>query len=407
MKITAINIYTVKIPVVFGEEKIKHQQSPLVKYIGEDYYLLNDTLGVVYSSNRETLLVKIETDDGVFGWGESLAPTNPEFCAKLISDVFGPLLLGEDPFDNQRLYEKMYNMYRVRGIASGFTMDAMAALDMAFWDIKGKAVNLPVFKLLGGKTGETIPYYLSALVGETDEQRLSYIEDQMKKGMNAFKLHTIGKSWQKHADFLKILREKYDPEQLELMHDGHWRYSISEATLLGTKLDELSISFFECPLCPELLSAHATLAGKIRTPLAVGESMRTCYDFAPWVSSMILGVAQPDIGRTGITEFMNIANLCNTFGVPIAPHLSTHQAVGLAASLNVSFAISNFFKFEYQPVSLEAAQKYADLNFSVNNDGTFSIFDVPGLGMAIDEDRLKQYVSVTCLINDKGTTYGV
>lgn len=119
--------------------------------------MLDKPLSVIYSRRNESVLIKITTDENIIGWGEVLAPTSPEVVAEVIRTALAPCVIGADPFENQVLWNRMYNMFRVRGYQGGFLLDGISGVDSALWDIKGKACGMPVWRLLGGAAHEKYP----------------------------------------------------------------------------------------------------------------------------------------------------------------------------------------------------------------------------------------------------------
>jgi L-alanine-DL-glutamate epimerase-like enolase superfamily enzyme len=150
--------------------------------------------------------------------------------------------------------------------------------------------------------------------------------------------------------------------------------------------------FFEAPLTFEDREGHRKLAEAIDTAVAVGEPLRTIYTFKDWIASGAVEVVQPDMGRNGITEMMRIAHLAEAFHVPFAPHLSAHQAVGHAASIHVSAAISNFLIYEYQPGALKRSADYSNASFRLER-GEIVVPNDPGLGVDIDEQEMRKAVT--------------
>ncbi|MCU6792298.1 mandelate racemase/muconate lactonizing enzyme family protein [Paenibacillus sp. WQ 127069] len=386
MKITKIEVFVVKIPSI-------PTASPNTKrYITDDYFINEGRRSCIYSDKLETIFVKVCTDEGIEGWGELLAPTNPEVAAAVIKGHLAPLVIGENPLETQFLWDKMLDTLRERGYTGGYLVDAMAGLDVAFWDIKGKAFNLPVYMLLGGQYRDQLRCYCSSVPGRTLEERLESVDRIVEQGYDAIKIHTFGKGKTADLDMLSAIRKRYTADKLDLMLDGHGKYTHSEAFSLGRALGDLDLLFFETPLTFEDIQGHRKLADAIDTAVAVGEPLRTIYTFRDWITAGALEVAQPDLGRNGITEMMRIAHLAEAHHLAFAPHLSVHQAVGVAATVHISAAISNFLIFEYQPNALKASEQYSTASFTMNK-GTIQVPTDPGLGVTIDEQELRKFVA--------------
>ncbi|NHN31858.1 mandelate racemase/muconate lactonizing enzyme family protein [Paenibacillus agricola] len=386
MKITKVEVFVVKIP------SIKVASPNTKRYITNDYFINEGRRSCIYSDNMETIFVKVSTDEGIEGWGELLAPTNPEVAAAVIKGHLAPLVIGENPLETQYLWDKMLDTLRERGYTGGYLVDAMAGLDVAFWDIKGKAFNLPVYMLLGGKYRDKLRCYCSSVPGKTLEERLESVDRIVEEGYDAIKIHTFGKGKKADLDMLTAIRGRYATDKLDLMLDGHGKYTHSEAFSLGRALGDLDLLFFETPLTFEDIKGHKKLADAIDTAIAVGEPLRTIYTFRDWITEGALEVAQPDLGRNGITEMMRIAHLAEAHHLSFAPHLSVHQAVGVAATVHISAAISNFLIFEYQPNALKVSEQYATASFTMDK-GIIQVPTDPGLGVEIDEQALRKFVT--------------
>lgn len=383
MKIAGIEVYIVKIPPA---------QPPAAagkRFLTDNYFTHEGKRSCIYSTHLETVLVKATTDEGVSGWGEVLAPTHPEVAAALLKHHLAPLALGEDPLSTQYLWDKILDTLRERGYGGGYLVDAMAGLDIACWDIKGKALGLPVHTLLGGPCRSKLRCYISGVPGDTTAERLESVARLVGEGFDAFKIHTLGQGKSADLALLQAIRRQYDADRLALMYDAHGKPDLTEAYAIGRSLGELDALFFESPLVFEDREGHRKLAEAIDTAVAVGEPLRTIYAFKDWITGGAAEVVQPDMGRNGITEMMRIAHLAEACHVPFAPHLSAHQAVGHAASIQVAAAAPNFLIYEYQPDALRASASYADVSFRLER-GHLLAGNEPGLGVTIDEPALRK-----------------
>ena len=176
---------------------------------------------------------------------------------------------------------------------------------------------------------------------------------------------------------------------LRVAVDAHWVYDVPSAVRLARGLAERGALFLEAPLAPEDVEGHRELVRRAELPIAVGETLRNRYEFAHWLSRRALGLAQPDVGRTGITELMSIAELAAAHHVPVAPHHSTGLGVALAAGLHVSAALGNLSLFEYQPTTCEVAGAILTAPLPGGPDG-FPLPSGPGLGVEVDITTLKE-----------------
>jgi len=387
MKISRIDCFPLKIttPQAYLGGEVKASDS--------DYYYRPE-YRCVYSRKMETCLVKITTDSGHVGWGEALAPVVPQVIAELITQLFAPLLTGQSPFASQVLNARMYDAMRDRGHITGYHIDALAAVDIALWDLKGQILNQPVYQLLGGAFREQIPCYVSGLPEPDLPARCALALRWQQKGFNAIKL-ALGYGVQQDIENVRAIRDALGP-QASLFLDAHWNYSVAQAAELANALHPLGVGFLEAPLLPEDIAGHRELRAKSPLPIALGETERTRYQFRPFIEQRAMDIVQPDVGRTGITELMHIASLAQTWNLQVAPHLSVGLGPCIAASIHVAAALPNLFMLEYQPPVFELANQLLDTPLMCEA-GHYALPQGAGLGIAINEARVRESVmGVTC-----------
>ena len=387
MKISRIDCFPLKIttPQAYLGGEVKASDS--------DYYYRPE-YRCVYSRKMETCLVKITTDSGHVGWGEALAPVVPQVIAEIITQLFAPLLTGQSPFASQVLNARMYDAMRDRGHITGYHIDALAAVDIALWDLKGQILNQPVYQLLGGAFRDQIPCYVSGLPEPDLPARCALALRWQQKGFNAIKL-ALGYGVQQDIENVRAIRNTLGP-QASLFLDAHWNYSVAQAAELANALYPLGVGFLEAPLLPEDIAGHRELRAKSPLPIALGETERTRYQFKPFIEQRAMDIVQPDVGRTGITELMHIASLAQTWNLQVAPHLSVGLGPCIAASIHVAAALPNLFMLEYQPPVFELANQLLDTPL-VCEAGHYTLPQGAGLGIAINEARVRESVmGVTC-----------
>lgn len=350
-------------------------------------YFLRPPYRALYSAYFETAFVKISTADGFFGWGEALAPVAPEVVQQIIEQLLAPALIGRDPLDVNVLWNVMYDLMRERGYYGGFMLDAISACDIALWDLCGKILDQPVHQLLGGAFRDEIPCYVSGLPRPTAEERVDLAQTYTEQGFDAFKL-AAGHGVRADVKSVAALRDALG-EDAALLLDAHWVYSLDEALQLGHALTDLGAGFFEAPINPEDIESHAQLAQAVAVPVAIGETERTRYQFRPWLMQKAADILQPDVGRAGISEVFKIAAMAEAFNVKMAPHLSVGLGICIAATIQVAAAIPNLYLLEYQPPVFEIANALLESPL-VCRDGCYEIPSGYGLGVALDEDRLRR-----------------
>lgn len=338
----------------------------------------------IYSDRYETLLVRLVAEDGTSGWGEALAPVAPEVPAAIVDLLLGPVLIGKPALAPRPVFASLRDLMRERGHLVGHQADALAAVDIALWDLAGKLTGQPVATLLGGAFRDTVPSYVSGLPRPSDEGRAALAAEWASRGARAVKLH-LGNGVA--ADLSTVDAVRQAAPALRIAVDAHWAYSIDEALALADGLAARHCWFLEAPLAPEDLAGHAELTSRATMPVAIGETLRNRFEFAQWLTARGLRIAQPDVARTGITEAMAIAELCTAAHVPVAPHHSVGLGVALAAGVHVSAAVEGLAAFEYQPTSFTVGQRILTQPLAVHPAG-FPVPTGPGLGIDIDAETV-------------------
>lgn len=350
-------------------------------------YFVRPHLRAVYSRYFESMFVRIVTDDGAEGWGECLAPVAPRVSAAIVDDLLSDQLVGRDPLSVLKIRSDLYDLMRDRGYFGGFYVDALTAIDVALWDLKGKLLSLPVVSLLGGPYRDDVPAYVSAIGGVSDAEKRACTAEWRDAGFNNFKHHG-GRGVESDIATMGAIVAAAGPGAIVGL-DGHWVYSHSEAAMIASRLEDLGVSFFEAPMNPEDVTGHAHLASQTRVSIAVGECLRTRYEYLPWLERRAAGILQPDVGRSGISESMAIASMAEAFGLAVAPHLSVGLGPMIAASIHVAAAIPNLYLLEYQPPTVELANSLLNADIRAR-EGRFEIPEGPGLGVAMSASRIAE-----------------
>lgn len=344
----------------------------------------------LYSGRFETMLTRIRTDDGAVGWGEALAPVAPEVPAEIVNRMLGPWLVGQDPRAVRPLWRGMRDLMRERGHLVGHQADAMAAIDIALWDLLGRITGLPVWQLLGGTDRTAIPAYVSGVPEPTDAERARRAADWQARGARMIKL-ALGKGVD--ADLATFDAVAAAAPDCRIAVDAHWAYPIGEAIELGQALDDRGALFLEAPLAPEDVGGHAELARRVRLPIAIGEAMRNRFEFAQWFEQRAIGLAQPDVARTGITEAMAISELASAQHVPVAFHHSVGLGIAYAAGIHASAATGaqECPYLEFQPDTVPMANRILHTPLDAGPTG-FAVPDQSGLGIEVDETAIEAAV---------------
>uniref|UniRef100_A0A540VG11 Mandelate racemase/muconate lactonizing enzyme family protein n=2 Tax=Litorilinea aerophila TaxID=1204385 RepID=A0A540VG11_9CHLR len=383
MKIARVDAFAIKLPPAdTGNEGTTEN---LDTY--GDYFIARDAWTSIYSRAHETCLVRVEADNGLVGWGEGQAPVGGRAVRAIVEDLCRPVLLGQDPFDVEYLWYRLYSAMRERGHVTGFYVDALAGVDLALYDLMGKALGKPAHKLLGGQFRDRVRVY--AGIGGTDEATLvRQAQEHVAEGYQALKLH-LRVSTPEILQIVQAVREVVGP-QVELMVDIHMLRDVSGAIELGRGLEQLGVRWLESPTQPEDVHGQAEVARALDMQVATGEWLRTTWEWRQWIEHRAFDVAMPDIARTGLSEGKRIAALCDSFNLPIAPHVGGGGILAVAASVAYSAAIPNFQILEHAHRAHAQKARIAR-RFPEPVDGAFPVEDVPGLGVEIDEDAVARF----------------
>lgn len=347
------------------------------EHINERGYLIRLGNRSIYPSTDMSVLVKVAADDGTVGWGETYGIVAPNAVTSIIDDVLGPVIIGRDPRDAMVIQEDLYDMMRVRGLFGGYYMDAIAGVDIGIWDLFGKLRGQPVVMLLGGQRMERIPAYVSGRPRATLDQRLELARDFQSRGFDAFK-YAATVSFEGIVNEMRVLREGLGPD-VKLMVDLHWKFTAQEAVRLIDQLAPYRPYFVEAPCHPEDIEGQAHVGASIRVPLALGEEWRTVFEVGPRLERRAMSIPQPEIGHTGISQFMQIARMANAFHVKVIPYASIGIGIFQAASLHAAAALPNCPMHEYQHSVFDRNLRYVQTNMRCEG-GLFTLPDGPGLG---------------------------
>ncbi|MBK1784297.1 mandelate racemase/muconate lactonizing enzyme family protein [Prauserella cavernicola] len=379
MRISAVETFVLKLP---AEEaylgRLADGSAP------EAGYRVREPWRSLYSDRYETLLVRLTAEDGTTGWGEALAPVAPEVPAAVVDLLLAPVLIGSDARAPRPAWSRLRDLMRERGHLVGHQADALAAVDIALWDLAGRLAGRPVAELLGGAFRTRVPTYVSGLPRPDDAGRAELAREWADRGATAVKLH-LGHGVEADLATIDAIRES--APELRVAVDAHWAYPIDQALRLADGLARRGGWFLEAPLAPEDVAAHAELVARATIPVAVGESLRNRFEFAQWAGARALRIAQPDVARTGITEAMAIAEVCAAQHVPVAPHHSVGLGVAVAAGLHVSAAVEDLPAFEYQPTSLRVGERILARQLAVE-PSAMSLPAGPGLGVEVDAEAV-------------------
>ncbi|MEZ4859785.1 MAG: mandelate racemase/muconate lactonizing enzyme family protein [Caldilineaceae bacterium] len=363
------------------------------------------------SSEREWTFVQIETDEGITGWGEATNyPGRGSFLTAQAVLMQKDILVGEDPADIERLWHKMYRRYTYLG-ARGLPTTAISGIDIALWDIKGKALGKPIYDLLGGKFRDSIRLYANGWFGgcSTPEQYVAAAQKVIASGHDAIKLdpflemrpyHTGYVTGQISADgeelgcnIVAALRQALGPK-VEILIDAHGHYNVPTAVRLANRLyAESRIDWFEEPVPPEGVDALRSVREQVHCSICVGERLFTRWDFLPIFQQRLADYVMPDVVWTGgISELKKIATLAEAYFVPITPH-NAMGPLQVIAGAHVMMTVPNFYRLEHSTGAIPAynVMLQEPINFHGN---AVSVSGKPGLGVELDLDTIQAHLCV-------------
>jgi len=351
------------------------------------------------------VFLHIDTDSGIRGLGQVSSGPNSTLVAAAAARL-GPLLIGEDPSRIEYIWHKLYAGFNSLG-SVGFVSALISGVDIALWDIRGKALGLPIYELLGGKFHDRLILYSNGwFTGcQTPEDFAQAAKKTVGVGHTALKLDPFRRGLTylsryaapypppddlEAAEIVGAIREAVGPG-IEIYIDAHGRFDVATAIRLANRLAPYRIGWFEEPVPPENWDALRQFRARSDVPVCVGERLYTRWQFRPVLEQQLAEYIMPDIIRTGgISEMKKIATLAEAYFVPISPHDATGPLT-LIAGAHTMLTCPNFFRLEIAYSELELYQKVMDPPFDVH-DGYFHLSDRPGLGHDLREDYLAQAI---------------
>lgn len=348
-------------------------------------------LGIGTAVKRDAVVVKVTTAGGLIGWGEAHHGRAHTAVAKLIETTLKTLILGQDADNVVGIWERMYRYQLAsHGMGAGACL-AMSGIDMALWDIRGKALGLPLYKLLGGSR-KAIPAYAGGVsLGYQDPARLvEEAGNSLDQGYKALKLR-VGDSVQKDIQRMRAVRKAYGDEPT-ILADANIGYRLDDVRRVMPAMDELGIGWLEEPFPAQDYRSYREAKAFGRTPLAAGENHYTRYEFDRVIEDGAITILQPDLSKSGgITECLRIAALGSAWKLPIHPH-SSMTGLNHAASIHFLASIDNGGYFEGD---VSKSNKFRDELVSnpgaIDKDGNVFPLDRPGLGLEVNEEFLAKH----------------
>lgn len=341
----------------------------------------------VYPIMDRSVLVRLETVSGIVGWGETYGLVAPRATTEIITDLLADFVVGRDPADAADIHDFLYNLMRVRGYTGGFYMDALGAVDIALWDAAGKETGKSVAELLGGRIHSTIPAYVSGLPKPTLRERVEFALEWREKGFNRFKFAaTVADDG--NVKEISELRSALGSE-VQIACDMHWAHTPGGAIAEIKEMEPYGLWFAEAPIPAEDIQGLAKVAQSVNTPIGVGEEWRSLYDARYRFDAKAVHIVQPEMGHTGITEFVRIAREAHSRGISILPHATIGSGIFLAASLQVSLALDGLMGHEFQHSIFHRNTGLITEGLECSQ-GAYRVSDSPGIGIEPTEKLISQ-----------------
>ncbi len=376
----------------------------------------------VHAGHHRFALLKLITDEKIEGIGEASLSYGYSSTAAvgMIKELVEKFILGKDPFRIESLCHDMYS-HSFWGKGGGCVFWAgLSAIEIALWDIKGKALNLPIYEMLGGKTRDSVRCYANgwSFNINTPEEQAEKAKEVVTGGYDAIKMYPLalasssdkGSATLKHVSErnmtrkmeelavarVEAVREAVGPK-IDIMVDVSAELTTDGIIRLGQKLEKYDLLFFEEVVDPYNLEAQKKVSEKVNIPIAAGERHYSRYGFRQMLELQAVDVLQPSLGTSGgIMEVKKIAAMAETYNLRIAPHLCA-SPIATAATAQLDACITNFYIQEVYPFRIEDHFNIVDHALELDiRDGLLEIPDKPGLGVILNDERVEQSLWAHC-----------
>lgn len=373
-----------------------------------------DITCTVVEGNFPWNLLTVETDAGTYGIGEAFPGPITNYV-----EYLKPGLMGENPFDVERLVEHMTQLLSGAGGSVGYSQAIVSGIETALWDIVGKETGLPIYQLLGGKYRDAVRIYADCHAGEalsemadadpreiySPESYASVAEAVVNEGFTALKFDLDVKvepadtatrrlstgAIEHKVEIVDAVRAAIGTEPI-LGFDAHWNFTAETASKLARRLEPYDIDWLEDPVPPESVDAHRAVTETTTTPILAGENLTRVEGFMPFITEQAVDLIAPDIQKCGgLLEFRKIATVADAFNMPVAPH-NISSPVGTMASTHVAATVPNAFTLEWHAREVDW---WDDLHTGEDliEDGYIQVPESPGLGIELDVDVVNDHLA--------------
>ncbi|MCU0228916.1 MAG: mandelate racemase/muconate lactonizing enzyme family protein [Bryobacterales bacterium] len=363
---------------------------------------ITDIRTAYVSAHGPQLHVRIYTDQGLIGQGEA---TDSALGAAAIIGGFRRFLIGQDPLNVEFLWERIRTMGIFAGAQGGQYVTALTGLEIALWDLAGKAVGLPVYQLLGGKCRDRIRLYCDSASHRPDEpETLAKFQQIKDLGFTALKIDVDQSqdpnrwdpvNWtasnaeiDRMVKEVAFVRENFDP-RIDLAVDMHGRYDATTGKRMAIELEPFKLLFLEEPVPPENIPVMRDIRESTKTPICAGENLFLRHGFRDLLEQRAVDIIMPDIQKCGgLLESRKIADMAHTYYIPMAPHCVV-SPIGTMASCHVCAAIPNFLVLEWHWISRWKLWGEFVKEGNIIDKGFVALSDRPGLGVELNEEAAR------------------
>ena len=349
------------------------------------------TMGIGSTTKRDTIIVRVETSEGITGYGEAHPGRSPGAVVSLIHNTLAPMLIGMNATDVIGVWKRVHRMQlSSHGVGSGASL-GLSGIDMALWDIRGKAAKMPLYELLGGNKRRLPAYAGGISLGYQPKESLAEeAQEYVARGYKAIKLR-LGDSAK--ADIERVLHvRKVLGDDIDILTDANTAYTLADVRRVLPVLADIKAGWLEEPFACNDFSSYRE-AAKITSlvPIAAGENHYGRFEFAQLREAGAVQIWQPDLSKCGgITEGLAIAAMASAYRIPMHTH-SSATGINHAATIHFMAAIENSGYFEACVSHFNPLRDMFGTTFEIGADGCVEPLDKPGIGLEIDESLFAKY----------------
>jgi len=350
---------------------------------------------ICHAYRTNWVFVKVMTNEGIYGVGEATLEMRELTVVAAVKEL-ERYLVGRDPHNIEGFVHDAYRDAYWRG--GVVLMSALAGVEMALWDIKGKALGVPVYQLLGGKMRDSVPCYANGWFAGAKQSAefATKAKETVKKGFKALKWDPFGSAYmnltrQEYKTAVKCIEAVSEAvgDDVELLIEGHGRFNIPTAVRIGRELENFNVMWFEEPIPPDNLKGIAEVKSRIRVPVAAGERLYSRWDYRNFFEERSADFVQSDVTHCGIMESKKIAAMAEAYHIPFCPH-NPSGPLSNAATLQLAACVPNFYMLETMSSDVSYRRDVAS-EIIIFENGCMGIPDLPGLGVDIDEEEIAKH----------------